>query len=306
MGRIKDLAGLKAYINRPEGPIEPLQTNWSVVPANDNNPEDIAEMRIQRRWRMRPSIDELKAAIVAFEEGDVEYGYYADGEDENRKPKMHRTIVRIGSLRFSDGTQTEKAYTSGADGKVIQFDAPVPVGAMLGTKDAQERTLGGDGLAPSNAAYTAIFKASHPHRAKRKSAEQRTEEKPAPPRTKAEMRAEIAGLPAHPVTKCAPGFPWKPNRLRELFLGVEIKPTSGAGSQTWQDIWMAIGERQAWAETERRLSAEDKDDVDALTSARRLPDVVPGKKGGNAYRVAKARLEALNDNIVAAAKKSAA
>lgn len=290
--RYQGLEALKDYHNRPEGDIEPVQTNWTPAAANDNlNPEDIADMRVERRWACRPTIGEI---VESVDSGEVEYGTYQDGE------RKHRVVVRIGKLRFSDGSQTEKAYTYGPDGKLMQFDARMPVGAMLGTKDAQERMLGGDGVDVSNACYTATYKARLPGKAKRK-------DKVAPvPHTKAEMRAELAALPDHPVTRCPAGFPWKPSNLRDLFLGLEKTPKGEAGSIAWQDISGHIVEREVWAQTVAALAKEDAAVLDALPGARTLESLGSSGHKRTRERQALRRLRAANENLVAALKKSAA
>lgn len=296
MAKIRNLAGLAAYLVRPEGDIEPVKTNWTVVPSNDNAaPEEVSTLRVNRRWATRPTIGEIEQAI---EVGETEYGIHTDADGN-----PHRVIVAIGSLQFSDGTKTEKAYAHGPDGKLIMFDALLPVGAMLNTKDAQERMLGGDAMQSSNASYTAVYKAQHPGKAKRKARD--TEAMARPQQSKAEMQAELdaamAGAPK--VTMCKAGFPWKPSSLRELFCGFEKSPKGESGSIAWQDISGHIVEREIWLNTLAAVSDDDKGTLDAAGVARTLKDLVPGKKGGNAYRVAKARLMAANDNLLAAAKK---
>lgn len=309
--RYQGLDALKDYHNRPEGPVVPVQTNWTPAAANDNhNPEDIADMRVERRWACRPTIGEIAEAVASATYRDVPLADFdkAKGEHDTSQVPVAGDFdrndagqtIRIGKLRFSDGTQTEKAYTYGPDGKLMQFDARMPVGAMLGTKDAQERMLGGDGAVVSNACYTATYRAKLPGKAKRKA-------KLAPvPRTKAEMRAELAALPAHPITRCPAGFPWKPSNLRDLFLGLEKTPKGEAGSIAWQDISGHIVEREVWAQTIASLAKEDAAVLDALPGARTLEALGSSGHKRTRERQALRRLRAANDNLIAALKKSAA
>lgn len=294
------LGALKRAIARPEGDIEAVKTNWSTVAANDNNPEDFADKRIERRWSIRPTIDEIKREI---EEGETVCGEYTDEND-----KSHKIITAIGKLRFSDGSQTERAYAYGPDGKVIMYDAPMPIGAMLGTRDKQERTLGGDGVGTTNTNYTKVYGGKYPKAARRK-AQDPGREKRNYSRQESIAELEIAksntfALPK--VTVCAKGFPWQPANLRDLFLGLEKGKKGESGSIAWQDISTHIIEREIWSETIAALNPEDKDTLKAAETASSLADISPLAPKRTAIRKGKSRLIALNDNIEAAYKKSAA
>lgn len=287
----EQLKALKIYRDKPEGSIQPLTTNWSATPDNDNNREDLDGLYIERRSAVRPTISEIMDAV---KNGEV-----------RRNDKGQ--IVGIGKLEFSDGNQTEKAYRYGADGEVITYDARMPVGAMLGTTDRQERVLGGD-AENSNAAYTDVYGARHTGKVRRKSRSDRDMETPAPERTKLEMRAELAALPPHPVTVCKPGFPWKPSNLRELFMGLEKGKKGESGVIAWEDISSHITEREAWEGTMSELTDEDKRTLDTAMTAENMSDIgrVFGKTGKNAERQGKARLIGANDNFAEAIKKMVA
>lgn len=293
-GLAEQLKALMEYRNRPEGPIETVKTNWkTIAAANDNNAEDLEDLHIERSRPMRPRLGEIRRAIE-------------DGETVRNKAGQ---IVSIGELRFSDGTQTEKAYRFSADGKIMQYDARMPVGAMLGTSDKQERILGGDTEA-SNAAYTLVYGGRYPNKAKRKDPEKRAKEKPAPARTKSEMREEIAALPDFPVKHYKKGFPWKPTKLRELFMGLEKGKKGESGSVAWEDISTHIAGREVWAEALAALSDVDARAIAATETAKSFADV--GKAAGQSPTYAdkggggKKRLLVANDNLIAAIKKSAA
>lgn len=287
----EQLKALLEYRNRPEGPIETVKTNWKTVAVNDNNPEDLEDLHIERSRPIRPRLGEIME--------DVKNGETLRNEDGQ--------IVAIGGLSFSDGTQTEKAHKFSTDGKLVEYDARMPVGAMLKTSERQERILGGDTDA-SNLAYTLVYGGKHPNTVKRKDPEDRAAEKPAPKMSKAEMRAEISGLPDFPVTLCKKGFPWKPKMLRELFMGLEKGRKGETGSVAWEDISTHIVEREMWAETMANLSDKDKATLQAVETAGNMQDVgiAHGKRGRQAWTVGKAMIAVANDNLKAAKKKSAA
>ncbi|MBZ9659795.1 hypothetical protein LB523_12135 [Mesorhizobium sp. ESP-6-4] len=285
----EQLGALKSYRGRPEGTIETVQTNWKTIAANDNSPEDLDGLHIERRRSVRPTIGEIRTA-------------FEDGETLRNECGQ---IVAIGQLRFSDGTQTEKAYRYSVDGKLIEYDAPMPVGAMLGTGDKQERVLGGDTIT-SSAIYTAVYGGKHPNKVRRKDKDARASEKPAPERTKLQMRGEIAALPEYPITVCKKGFPWKPSSLRELFMGLEKVKKGEAGSIAWEDISTHVVEREVWAETMASLSKKDFEDMDKAMTASSVSEFGGSGHQRTKERRGKRRLKAVNDNFIAAMKKSAA
>jgi hypothetical protein len=287
----EQLKALLAYRNRPEGPIEPVKTNWKTVVANDNNPEDLEDLHIERSRPIRPRLGEIMESV-------------RNGETVRNDDGQ---VVAIGGLRFSDGTQTEKAHRFSVDGKLVEYDARMPAGAMLKTSERQERILGGDSGA-SNSAYTLTYGGRHPSAVDRKDTEDRAAEKPAPKRSKAEMRAEIAALLDVPIKHCGKGFPWRPRKLRELFMGLEKGRKGETGSVAWEDISTHIVEREIWVETLAALAKEDAATLDVALGARTMREVGEshGFVGKRAERMGKKILSASNDNLSDALKKSAA
>lgn len=284
------LKALLAYRNRPEGQPEPIKTNWTPVAANDNK-EDLEGLHLERRRSMRPTELEIMESVNS-------------GEIERNEAGQ---IIRIGKLRFSDGTQKERAFRYSIDRKLIEYDAPMPVGAMLGTRDRQERILGGD-TSSSNAAYTAVYGGRHPNKVKRKHRDVRATEKRAPYRTKEQMRSEIAELPEFPITVYKKGFPWKPSSLRELFMGLEKGKKGESGSIAWEDISTHIVDREVWRETMAALSEDDKNTLGAFVVAKTMREIgeVNGFSGKRAERMGKKILCASNNNLAVALRKSAA
>jgi len=292
-----------AYRGKPEGEPAPVKTNFTPVAANDNNPEDLAGLHIERRRAIRPTISEIEEAI---ESGTVEYGTHVE-KLPGGETKSHKVVTGIGKLRFSDGSQKERAYRYSIDGKLIEYDAPMPVGAMLGTRDRQERVLGGDTIV-SNVAYTDVYGGKHPNKVRRKGKDKRAAEKPAKLQSKADMRAELALLPAHAAKPCKPGFPWRPTNLRELFIGLEKGKKGESGSVAWEDVTTHIVEREMWAETLAALSGADSKTLDVAMTAKTFREIgeAHGFVGKRAERMGKKILRAANDNLDVALKKSAA
>lgn len=284
------LKALIAYRSRPEGPIEPVKTNWRTQPANDNaDPEEVAEFGYERSWRMTPSVNEIMR--------HVEGGPTVKNEDGQ--------IIRIGGLRFSDGTQTERAYTYGADGKLIQYDALMPIGAMLGTRDKTDAQLGGAENpfeTKSSNQYFAEMLGALPHRfktgGKRVSGRSYTAEE-----SRAMLAEAIANTNAMPaVTYCAPGLPCGSAKVADSFVGMQKGKKGESGSIAWEDLASARIHRDAWAETLAYLSKEDVDTLDRAMEAKTVADLGGDTPKRTAIRKGKERLIAANDNLVAAMK----
>jgi len=98
----EQLAALRKFATTPDHTPEPLQTNWTTVAANDNNPEDTEDLKHDRKRLVTPSVSEIMRNVAT---GDIEHNEAGQ-------------TVRIGRLRFSDGKQTEKAYRFTVDGKL--------------------------------------------------------------------------------------------------------------------------------------------------------------------------------------------
>lgn len=293
---IRNMASqLKAWRDRPEtdSTEAPDKTNWSVVPANDNNPEDIEDMRLERRLEIVPSIKSIREAI---DSGIVE---------RNSAGR----IVAIGHLRFSDGTQTERAYCYGPEGKLIQFDARMPIGAMLGTKEKAD-ALSGTGVshahvAASNAFAAVVFDVDMPRyvsgkRERRKGKSYSHEESR---RMLADAYANTPVLPA--VTVCPPALASGTRRAADAFVGLQKGKKGESGSIAWEDIASSKIHREIWDETLATLNAETKRTLDAAAKAKTLADIKPGGHRTAASRRGKRLLVAANDNLMAAIKKAA-
>lgn len=294
------LAAIRKLITEPDHTPEPVKTNWSIVPANDNNPEDVADMHVERHWDMSPSPEEIMRQVKAGPEIRNAAGQ----------------IIRIGNLRFSDGTQTETGFKLTIDGKVVSHQFAMPAGAMLGTTDKERAVRGGDdtSMAASNAYFGepktdktvgGLFQAEF---SKPRGKAPRT--KRTGPKTKAEAQQwladAIANTPVMPaVTKCPDGFPAAPKRLAQLFPGMVKVATGSEGSSAWQDIALKRENRKEWHEWVEGLSAEDSAVLEAARTARSYADVSPGGTERGARKRGRRALIAANDNLMAAINKLA-
>lgn len=292
----EQLTGLRLYVSTPDHDPEPIQTNWAVTAANDNNPEDIEGMKVERRWRMKPSVEEIMRSVQS---GDI-----------------HRNdagqVVRMGKLKFSDGTQTEQAFKLTIDGKVVAFQARMPVGALLGTKDAAESQLGGDEdsqhVTASNR-YFADMLDTMPHRykaggkRKRGSATSRED-------AKRELAEAYANTDMSKVTftRYPDGLPCGSAKVADSFLGMQKGKKGESGSVMWQDIVSAKADRDVWAAAVDTLMHADRTALDAAaagSSMRKVGESL-GFSGKNAERRGKRALIAANDNLMAAINAYAA
>lgn len=288
----EQLAALLAYRNRPEGPIEPIGSNWEVVASNDND-DDVSKFSYERDLRMTPSVEEIMRQV---ETGDVE-------------KNVAGQTIRIGNLRFSDGTQTEKAFKRGADRKVTEYDRVMPVGAMLGSREKAETALGGKGysadyLRRSNAYFAEMLDTDLPtsvKREKRRNGPRLTREQ-----TQAMLDEAIANTPVMPEVKRYPaGLPSAIERVSENFNGMKVAVNGGSGSTSWQDISGAIVQREIWNEAMAEMRAGDVATLDRAMTACAISELGGNAPKRTAIRRGTKKLIAANDNLSAALKKSA-
>ena len=290
----EQLAALMAYRNRPEGAYEPLGSNWATTPANSND-EDVSAFCQERDIRMTPSVDEIMRQVAT------------DDVERNAKGQ----IVRIGKLRFSDGTQTEKDFKRGADRSVVEYDRIMPVGAMLGCREKAETALGGRGysgsyLRRSNEYFAETLEADVPARIKR------GKRKNGPGYSRDEAQAMLDEAIANtkvmpPVKRYPAGLPAVAERVAENFNGMQT--AVGGGSEVpapWQDMVGAIVQREIWDAAMAEMKGEDVATLDAATEAQTWADVSPGGSVRGARKRGHKVLEAANDNLSSALKKHSA
>lgn len=294
----EQLAALMAYRNRPEGPHEPLGSNWATTPANSND-EDVSAFSQERDIRMTPSVAEIMRQVAT---NDVETN--AKGQ-----------IIRIGKLRFSDGTQTEKDFKRGADRSVIEYDRVMPVGAMLGCRERAETALGGRGysgdyLRRSNEYFADTLDTDLTARVKR------GKRRNGPGFSRDEMQAmldeAISNTPNMPPVKRYPaGLPAVAERVAENFNGMQT--AVGGGSEVpapWQDMVGAIVQREIWDAAMAEMKSVDVATLDVAMDAGSYAEVGIAAGQSPSYADKKSggrkRLEAANDNLSAALRKYSA
>jgi len=335
---LSELSALLAIRSRPagvaeEGPTQPLpvvSSNWRLAPANDNKqPED--GFGTERTVEYIPSEQELENSfakvIVRYRpepmmlaggrheaqragreihavpvDGDFEYGTHVDGDGDE-----HKVIVRIGKLRFSDGSQTEKGQKLVMD-KVVGAQIEMPVGAMLGTREKSTRDKGGEeDTSGGNSHYRwmvgAARAATPPKlRPRKKEPEQKKEIEQTTKAQDRQMLAEAMARTTMPVTKCPDGFPASPTNLRQLFIGGRKGKKGESGSQAWVDIFTEKENREKF---QRGLDAMQDSHVRVLTeamSAKSLAELGEkrGYRGRHAVDAGRRLLRAANDNFLRA------
>lgn len=288
---------LWAYRNRPEGPYQPVGSNWTTIAANTNaNTDEVRALRHERKVLVTPSVKYMMEQVEA------------DDVERNAKGQ----IVRIGKLRFSDGTQTEwtQRLQPGSTTKVEVYRRRMRAGAMLGTREEPDVARGGsdmtdEDVAVSNAHFADLLGTAPARYIKRV----RRAKYARVTRHDAQrwLDEAIANTPVMPVvTYCPPGLPCGGKRMADAFPGMICSSTGQSGSIAWQDISDAIASRELWHESLAAMSAEDLDALDAAQSARTWADISPGGSVQGARRRGHKVLQAANDNLAAVLRKSAA
>ncbi|MDO3431175.1 hypothetical protein QWJ46_00610 [Rhizobium sp. CBN3] len=282
----EQLVALRKYATEPDHDPEPLQTNWSVVPANNNNPDEVADFGHERFLRISPSLEEIMRSVIGHE------------------PERNATgqIIKWGSLRFSDGTQTERCIMYGIDGKAINGEITMPAGAMLRCRDEMEANLGASGktgkyIDLSNAWFGETL-GSLPHRfiksgKRRKGKNYSRDEAIA---MLEEAKANTAVMPA--VTVYPTGLPCGMKMVADAFVGMKKGKKGESGSMAWQDFATLKSGREAWRDALRAIPAETRDVLDTSLRAKNMQEIGMslGFQGKHAERKGKQALIAANDN----------
>ncbi len=287
----EQLDALLTFATAPDHEPEPIQTNWTITPANENNPEDVAELKTERLWNISPSVEEMMRQVHA---GPV-----------------HRNdvgkIVRIGRLRFSDGTQTEQAMKVTIDGKVVTFQDRMPTGAMLGTVDKERAQRGGDEnpqeLTDSNDYFAEMLKTRKGRyvTASRKRQPRQQISREEAKRILAEAYAK-AGDVSKLITRYPDGLPCGSQKVADSFIGMRKTTCAGGGSMAWQDIVTAKADQKDWFDALDALKATDREVLEAARTATNYADI--GMSIGQSSEYARRKggkrvLKAANDNLMA-------
>lgn len=320
------MSGLLAFRNRPVGVAEgggvkmkgfgALAANWSIVPANDNVPPEDG-FGNEREVQYEPSIKLIMKSVAKIETrerpepsmlnptnkreihaiptgGSVEYGSYTD--DDGKKQKC---IVRIGSLRFSDGSQKEKGQKL-VFGEAVDAEIRMPIGAMLGCNEKSARDKGAEiDETGSNSHYRWMVKGKSAKQPKKKA-----RSKLRVVMSKMEARAMLAkaieNTPVMPEVKRGPdGFPYGPAALRQLFIAGRKGKNGETGSQAWEDIAVESENKRQF---EIALGSMLDSDVTILADAVDAKSLAQlgearGYKGRHAIDAGRSLLRAANDNF---------
>lgn len=292
----EQLAAVRRYATTPDHEPEALQTNWSVVAANDNNPDEVEDLKHDRKRLVTPSVSEIMKNVAS---GEVE------------KNEAGQTI-RVGRLRFSDGKQTERAFRLTIDGGVEEYAARMPAGAMLGSRDKVDVALGGEEnpreVIESNNYFSEMLDTKKPRYVtgrRYKGARIKI--------THDEAKAELAKAYANTdmskvtFTRCPVGLPCGSAKIADSFLGMQKTTSAGGGSMMWQDIVTAMADRKEWFDAVDGLKDDDREVLNTAMTARNMADIgtKAGHTGKQAERQGKRRLIAANDNLMAAIRKAA-
>jgi hypothetical protein len=307
----EQLTALMSYRNAPDHEPEPLQSNWTTTPANDNaDPEEVADFGVERNLLVTPSVVEIMRQVRL---GPVERGAVAPVR-KGLPPASQGPIVGVGRLRFSDGTQTEKAYTVGPDGDMIQYDRQMETGAMLYTVEKPHTAAGGRGYSEADLARSNAFHADVLNTAAARYV-RRTKRRNGPSLTPAQSRAlideAIANTPVMPpVKRYAAGLPCGSERVGDSFVAFQKVPSGESGSVAWEDVAWTIENAKVWRNVRKALRSRDVAVLDAAMRAQNFEEV--GVAAGQSPLYANKRgggrraLLAANENLTAAIRKFAA
>jgi len=282
------LKTLLEYRSRPEirEPIVPVKTNWTATQANDiAAPEEMADLHIDRQREIIPSIAEIMREANTGEVVRNDVG----------------AIIAIGKLHFSDGTNKERAYTRGPEGKIIRYDAPMPVGAMLHAKERLTRDRGPSQRTHiSDGRLASLMGVAHREHAPGNRTK-RTGKSYSAIESKAMLAAAIANTPKMPEPViCQPGLAAGSIGASDAFFGMKKGKKGESGAIGWQDVCSMMVERETWEATERYLSERDVTALDAAMDAGSVTHVGTSLGYGAEYSRRKGGMRALlaaNDNL---------
>ncbi|MEF2549989.1 hypothetical protein VQ042_01240 [Aurantimonas sp. A2-1-M11] len=313
------LQALLAWRNRPDGiaedvpaePASPIKTNWRTIPANDNRrPAD--GVGTERALEITPSLGEIERSLEHVDmieqrrNGKTEY--VATGGDIDRATKEGGPIVRIGKLHFSDGTQMERCHILVEDGKVIEGEVVLPVGAMLNTRVKSSRDKG-SARDPSETAvsnrYFAKTLGARRVKPPRLLAKRLTGARTSKAQDRAALAAAYDATPALPKIRRYPkGLPAFPTNIADLFLGMKRGLSPDNSAISWEGAATAMEDRNAWAAVVAALSDEHFETLTATASATTLRQLgeARGYSGRDATAAGRRLLVAANDNLADAMK----
>ncbi len=284
----EQLDAFREYATRVDYDPEPIQTNWQTVPANVNNPEDIDGLHTERLWEISPSVDEMLRQA-------------RNGEPERNEAGQ---ITKWGKLRFSDGTQTEKAERVTIDGGVEQYDCRMPAGALLRAKDKARNMRGGydnpQEATESRHYFAALFgvrvgrfkPASRPIKVRMRIGHAEAVAMLQDAYSRTDMRRVT-------FTKCPDALPCGTPNVADNFIGMKKTTCAGGGSTAWQDIVSQRESVEAWRRTLALAADEHLEVLTQAVKARTLRQIgeARGYSGQYAIDAGRRLLVAANDNL---------
>ncbi|TCR07252.1 hypothetical protein [Neorhizobium sp. JUb45] len=284
----EQLGGFRIFATAPDHEPDPLQTTWTTTAANDNNPEDVEELKHDRKRLVTPSVQEIMKNV-------------ATGELERNQSGQ---ITKIGRLKFSDGTQTEKAFRFTIDGKLEEYSARMTTGAMLGCRDKVDTALGGEinpqEITDSNNYFAAMLDTKKP-----RYVTGRRHKGPRVKLTHDEAKAELAAAYANTdmakvtFTRYPDGLPCGSQRVADSFLGMQKTTCAGGGSVMWQDIVSQREDRREWLEAKDGMAEHHFKTLTDAAKAGSLKQLgqARGYSGQYAIEAGRRLLVAANDNF---------
>ncbi len=308
---------------------EPLQSNWKTA-ANDNARSSDEADEEERNYEtemvreITPSIGQImkdaekadyrdvpECALIPRQGealprriepypigGDVEHGTYVDA-----KGNRHKVVVRIGKMRFSDGTQTEKAMVIEGHGQIVEKRIRMRVGAMLGARERLRKEKGASEVwGADNATWVKLLDDKPQPANDVKGGPVRRGKSYTASESRVMLAKAIANTPNMPdVIVYPPGLPHKPERVADMFLAGKKSRCAGGGAANWQEDASAMVSRAEWLKARAAMLKEDVAVLDAVMTARNYGDI--GAVVGKSRKAGPRLLKAANDNATAVIKK---
>lgn len=321
---------LLLYRNSPDHPPEPLQSNWSTAPRGiveyDMGGEgrgNVVRLYPDLNLEVVPSIEKIIEAMRGewvWAEPEV----HTYGKKKGQPKATTGPLQSIGDLVFSNGSQTEKAYTRGPDGDVISYNRNMERGAMLRSSEETGAVKGGgkqsSAVELSNQLLTHMLLGKdaagnriEPAPTVRKyiRSGKMTKGKSLTAEASRALIAEaIANTPVMPqVKKCPPGLPMGTAKASNCFIGMRPQPSGKSGASIgWVDFFIAGQERREWLAVLGEIDETTQTVLETALHAGSYAEV--GLAAGQSLSYARTKggklaLKAANDNLDAVIKKVA-
>lgn len=301
------LSAVLEFRNRPDNAPDPLRSNWSTDPSTviadgvfdgDDEPEAMSEDLL---LEITPSIAQIKREIRF---GDV---VRRDPEAKNSP------IVSIGKLRFSDGSQHERAMVNGATGVEVK-KVRMRAGTMLGSAEKLGGTHGGtspSAVSISNTNMTGRILGWEVDENGERTAKSKNfrgyipairKRRKGKSMTAAQSRINLAGAIANtqnmpPVTYCPPGIATGTARYSDQFIGMKIGSTGKGGAPNWVDEFMALRDHENWQTAVRAADTENLKVITKALTAKSIAELGDYGHRRTRERQGWRKLTAANDNL---------